>query len=238
MADIATLQYNWRNFSADRGKAKRDLVLEEERIEDEIREMREGLIEKKRQFEEDWKQKKVELKAALDEAVKSEIRKGRSAQEILRELGSNNTVWIYKLRAEVMAEEGNGPAILKPVSAPKPVESTPPQQDSEQGEAVPEPEPDSTIEGIKWLHHDHEGVHRWLISEDYRYVKKHGVEGTPHEGKWFMVDVEGHFVAGDKALFESTPKREFSQRVQMLKDLLAGEFPFQKLKLSPNRWTS
>ena len=230
MADIHSLQYRWRNFSADRGKARRELAEEAEGLRAQALELEEEARRKERAFDEEWKTLKVELKQQFDEAVKDELRKDRSAQEVLRELGSNNTVWIYKLRSEVMAEQEAG-AKKTPLKAVPSIKEG--DTSSSEHEAIPDPD----IEGVEWQHHDHEGVHRWLISKDRRYIKRYGVEGTQHEGKYFIADTDNNFVAGDKKLYEGTSKSDLLSRANMLIDLIEGNFQ-GKIKLSSNRWTA
>lgn len=233
MADIHSLQYEWRNFSANRGKAHRAVSDQADQLRAQALELEEKARRIEREHTEEWKVKKVQLKEAFDEAVKDELRTGRSAQEVLRELGSNNTVWIYKLRAEVMAElESSGKKASTPALKIVPNhedEDTP----SEEIESLPDPD----IEGVEWQHHDHEGVHRWLISKDRQYIKRYGVEGTPYEGKYFIADTDNNFVSGDKKLYENTPKSDLLTRANMLIDLLEGNFQ-GRIKLSPNKWKS
>jgi hypothetical protein len=143
------------------------------------------------------------------------LRTGRSAQSILRELNSQNTVWMYSLAAEVK-EEGPGG-----------LEGTP------DFEAVP----DELLEGVEWVHHDHTGVHRWLLSKDMRYIKRYGAEGSEFENEWFVCNRDYNFVAGNKALFDATSKSEMGKRVAMLEKLLTGTYS-GKIKLGENRWVA
>jgi hypothetical protein len=87
------------------------------------------------------------------------------------------------------------------------------------------------------VHHDHTGVHGWLVSEDGNYVKRYGVEDTPFEDQWFVSDKDHNFVAGDRELFDKTPKAEFIQRLTMLSDLLQGTYT-GKIKLALNKYRS
>jgi hypothetical protein len=207
------LQFQWRNFAIDRGKARREVQAEVDVKQEQMNALREEILSLEQTFEENWKNRKTELRANLDEAVKAELRKGRSAQSILRELGSQNTVWMYGLAAEVKEEGGQ--------------------------EVMPDfqPVPDEEIDGVQWLHHDHTGVHRWLLSADGKYIKRYGAEGSEYDGQSFVCNRDYAFVAGSKPLFEATSKSEMGKRVAMLEKLLSGTYG-GKIKLGENRWVA
>lgn len=213
MTALQTLQFKWRNFAIDRGKARREVQAEVDVKQEQINALREEILSLEQTFEEKWKNRKTELRSALDEAVKAELRKGRSAQAVLRELGSQNTVWMYGLAAEVKEEGGQ--------------------------EALPDfqPVPDEEIEGVQWLHHDHTGVHRWLLSADGKYIKRYGAEGSEFDGQSFICNRDYAFVAGSKPLYEATSKSEMGKRVTMLEKLLSGTYA-GKIKLGDNRWVA
>ena len=213
--NIQSLQYQWRNFAVDRGKARREVQAEVDVMQEQINQLRERILSKEQEFDEYWKNRKVEIRTQLDEAVKDELRAGRSAQAILRDLGSQNTVWIYGLAAEVKEEGPLGADMLPDIQAV----------------------PDEVIEGVEWLHHDHTGVHRWLLSKDLRYIKRYGAEGSEYEDQWFICNREYQFVAGNKALFDATSKSEMGKRISMLEKLLNGEYT-GKIKLGDNRWVA
>lgn len=213
MTTLQSLQFQWRNFAIDRGKARREVQAEVDVKQEQMNALREEILSLEQTFEEKWKNRKTELRSALDEAVKTELRKGRSAQSILRELGSQNTVWIYGLAAEVKEEGGQ--------------------------EALPDfqPIPDEEIEGVEWLHHDHTGVHRWLLSADGKYIKRYGAEGSEFDGQSFICNRDYAFVAGSKPLYDATAKAEMGKRVAMLEKLLTGTYA-GKIKLGDNRWVA
>lgn len=102
---LAELQRRWRAFSADRAKAKRVIQEQDDKDNAEIARLREAIIKRNTEFDEKWRQDKADLQKARDEAVKAAMSgpEGRSAQSILRQLGSNNTVWMYELRGQVQA---------------------------------------------------------------------------------------------------------------------------------------
>jgi hypothetical protein len=203
-----------------------------------INELQAEITEMEKSFDAEWKARKAERREALDEAAIEMMMAGKSAQAVLHELGSNNTVWIYKLRHIAMErlglekpddEEPKQPqtaqiATVHPITASMPV-----------FQQAPSSEPDANLEGVSWLHHDHTGVHGWLVSTDGNYVKKYGQEGTPFEDKWFVADRDHNFVAGDRGLFDKAPATEFIQRMTMLTDLLEGRYA-GKIRLSPNRY--
>jgi hypothetical protein len=213
MTELQTLQYQWRNFAIDRGKARREVQAEVDVKQEQINALREEIMTLEQGFEEKWKNRKSELRGGLDEGVKAELRKGRSAQSILRELNSQNTVWMYGLAAEVKEEA------------------------TSQVESDFKPVPDAEIEGVEWLHHDHTGVHRWLVSADGRYIKRYGAEGSEFDGVSFVCNRDYAFVAGSKELFEATSKSEMGKRVAMLEKLLSGTYG-GKIRLGDNRWVA
>lgn len=219
-AYLASLEYRWRNFTAERAKAQQELEVELQEDLAEAARLKQGITVKRQQFKADSKRLKAELAAERDEAVKAELRTGRPAQDVLREIGSSNTVWIYGLLDQVRKEQAAA--------------------DREKLLAVHEdsyePEQDEQVENIKWEHHDHTGVHRWLVSTDRTYFKKYGVEGTPHEGEWFIADTNFQFVDGSKSLYDATPREEMVRRTGMLIELLEGSYEGKKY-LEPNRWT-
>ena len=213
MTALQTLQFQWRNFAIDRGKARREVQADVDIKQEQMNALREEILALEQNFEEKWKNRKTELRSALDEAVKEELRRGRSAQSVLRELGSQNTVWMYGLAAEVKEEGGQ--------------QSLPDFQ----------PVPDADIDGVQWLHHDHTGVHRWLLSADGRYIKRYGAEGSEFDGLAFVCNRDYAFVAGSRALYEATSKSEMGKRVAMLEKLLSGTYS-GKIKLGDNRWVA
>jgi hypothetical protein len=116
--DMYELQQRWRAFSADRAKAKRDIQALDDADIAEIERLRQGTIRRNADFDEKWRTEKADRQRRRDEAVMTELAiPGRSAQGILKDLGSNNTVWIYALRAQVMA--------INPIQAPGNVNSQP-----------------------------------------------------------------------------------------------------------------
>lgn len=240
MADIGALNYAWRNFSAERGKARLELLGEIEARKDQINKLQAEITEMEKSFDAEWKERKAKRKEALDNAVMAELASGRSAQDVLRELGSNNTVWIYKLRTRALEGQAEHKepepeyreqapsgqmATVHPITSSMPV-----------FQQAPQSVPDGVLEGVSWLHHDHTGVHGWLVSTEGNYVKHYGAEGTPAEDKWFVADRDHNFVAGDLELFEKTPQTEFIQRVTMLHDLLSGKYPPSRIRISPNKY--
>jgi len=215
MSDMIELQRRWRAFSADRAKAKHHIQELDAADNEEIARLREQIIKRNVTFTETWRTAKADLQQKRDEAVMAEMAgpNGRSAQSILQELGSNNTVWIYELRSRVQAmgalpEQGN-------VNTYTP---------SENLHSVPDlPEPEATLSvpaETRWRYHNHVGVVGWLISEDGTLIKKYGAAQTDFEGEWFICDQERNFIDGSRELFESTPKGEITRKVKLLNSLL------------------
>jgi hypothetical protein len=227
-SNMIELQKRWRAFSADRAKAKRDIQALDDADNAEIARLREGIIRRNAEFDEKWRNDKVTLQQKRDEAVMQEMSgpMGRSAQAILRDLGSNNTVWIYELRARLQAigalpEQGNVNSYTPPAE----------REAAKLEEAASNP-----YAGIKWDHHNHQGVVGWLLSQDRTLVKKYGAANTDFEGQWFIADRDHTFQAGSQELFEATPKGEVTRKTNMLEALLDETYT-GRVKLVDNPYT-
>lgn len=231
--NMIELQRRWRAFSADRAKAKRLIQAEDDRDNAEIARLREAIIKRNSEFDDKWRQDKITLQKDRDEAVMQAMSgpEGRSAQSILRDLGSNNTVWIYELRGRLQAL-GALPEQVN-VNTYTPSEDLQPQQ--QQQSAQLEVVPDAATE---WLHHGHQGVVGWLLSEDRTQVKRYGAEGSDFEGEWFIADRETKdYVAGSQELYDATPKGEITRKANLL-EALVDETHTGRVKLVDNPYTS
>jgi len=234
--NMIELQRRWRAFSADRAKAKRDIQAMDDRDNAEIARLREAIITRNSEFDDKWRQDKIDLQKARDEAVMQAMSgpEGRSAQSILRDLGSNNTVWIYELRGRLQAlgvlpEQVNVNTFIPQAERQ--------QQQVQQQAAQLEEAVAPTVTDEKWLHHNHQGVVGWLLSEDRKLVKKHGAEGSDFEGQWFIAERESkELVAGSQELFESTPKGEITRKANLLESLLDETYT-GRVKLVDNPYT-
>ena len=233
--DMYELQKRWRAFSADRAKAKRDIQELDDADNAEIDRLREQIRARNVAFDEHWRTAKADLQKRRDEAVMAELAiPGRSAQGILKDLGSNNTVWIYDLRAQVMA--------VKPIPAATNVNTYFPPEERQQQQVQQQaaqlelagPDPFS----IKWQHHNHQGVVGWLLSADGNLIKRYGADKTDFEGQWFIADrASKEYQAGSRELYESTAKGEMTRRINMLEKLLDGSYE-GRIKEVANPYTS
>ena len=234
--NMIELQRRWRAFSADRAKAKRDIQAMDDRDNAEIARLREAIITRNSEFDDKWRQDKIDLQKARDEAVMQAMSgpEGRSAQSILRDLGSNNTVWIYELRGRLQAlgvlpEQVNVNTFIPQAERQ--------QQQVQQQAAQLEEAVAPTVTDLLLLHHNHQGVVGWLLSEDRTLVKKHGAEGSDFEGQWFIAERESkEFVAGSQELFEATPKGEITRKANLLESLLDETYT-GRVKLVDNPYT-
>jgi hypothetical protein len=235
--EVVRLQQQWRGFAAERSKAKRELEEHTEKNNAEITRLRDENARLTSEFDEKWRTKKQEIQEARDLAVMQELATGRSAQSILKELGSNNTVWIYDLRAKVQAA-GSLPAgtnLNSPQVQVFEEQQQQIQQQSAQLTLVPDYEPE-VLPGMKWSHHNHQGVVGWLISDNGKYIKKYGAEGTDFEGQWFVCDRDKDFIGGSRDLFEATPKGEITRKIKLLESLLDDSYT-GRVKLVDNPYT-
>lgn len=228
------LQKRWRAFSADRAKAKRAIQALDDADNATIAKLREGIIRRNAEFDEKWRKDKVDLQLARDEAVMQAMSgpMGRPAQAILRELGSNNTVWIYELRARLQAL-GALPEQTNLNSYTPPEDRVPLEELQSEADA----EVSKLLASTQWEYHKHQGVIGWLISKDRSLIKKHGLAGTEYEGDWFVADREHNFMAGSEELFEATSKGEVTRKIKMLESLLDETYT-GRIKEVDNPYTS
>lgn len=229
MSDIVRLHNQWRGFTTERSRAQKELNDKNEADLAEIARIQDRIEERKATFENVWKGKKQRLQKQRDEAVMQELANGTPAQTILREIESNNTVWIYGLRKEVLANT--------PIPSPPNMHTR-----NAHGTTAFAVEPSTDTDTLtlpaktKWEYHDHTGVHTWLLSEDRTLVKKYGAEGTDFEGEWFICSRDGEFIEGNEELFDSIPKGELTRRTNMLEQLLDGTYT-KATKLVENKYT-
>lgn len=169
------LQAEWDNFSA----AKRDAAAK---------------------FDEEWRNRKEQIKDALHEAVREMFREGKGVTDISRITGNTNYTILYKLRADVKA------------GAPRKIVKT---EVETKAVAVPE---------LAWDYSDHIGTHGWLLSTDRNYVKVYGSTGTTFDGEYAVATKDHTFVDGNEALLFSISARDFNKKVTLLSELLAGTY--------------
>lgn len=233
--DMIELQRRWRAFSTDRAKAKRVIQAQDDADNAEIARLREGIIKRNADFDEKWRNDKAALQLARDEAVMQAMSgpDGRSAQAILRDLGSNNTVWIYELRARLQAAGALPEQVnVNSFTPPEERQQQQVQQQAAQLELV------SGVPDVEWEHHGHQGTIGWLLSEDRTLVKRHGAAKTEFEGLWFIADRDTkEYVAGSEELFEATPKGEITRKAKLLESLLDETYT-GRVKLVDNPYTS
>lgn len=235
MSDIVRLHNQWRGFTTERSRAQKEVNEKNEADLAEIARIQDRIAERNITFENVWKGKKARLQKQRDEAVMQEMANGTPAQTILKEIQSNNTVWIYGLRRKLLAET---PLPPQPnINTRNEHGTTAFAISGDSTESEPEGNTTTlTLTQPHWKHHDHVGVHGWLLSEDYTQVKKYGAEGTDFEGEWFIASRDGEFVAGNEDLFHATPKGEITRRTNMLQQLLDGTYE-RAVRLKENPYT-
>lgn len=234
MSDIVRLHNQWRGFTTERSRAQKEVNEKNEADLATIARLQEAITERNRVFENTWKDKKSRLQKQRDEAVMQEMANGTPAQTILKEIQSNNTVWIYGLRRQLLAEQ---PIPAQPnINTRNAHGTTAIPIGGGSAEAEPQQGNTLTLAPRKWLHHNHIGVHGWLLSEDYTEVKKYGAEGTDFEGEWFIASRDGEFIEGNEELFRATPKGEITRRTNMLQQLLEGTYE-KAIRERENKYT-
>jgi CheY-like chemotaxis protein len=196
MSSIVELHNRWRGFAADRAKARREVDAKIEANNSEIERLRAENIELNTEFTEHWAKTKKELQEARDRAVMDAMAEGMSGQQVLRELGSRNTVWIYDLRKR-LAAEGRLPATLN--------ENSPIEQLQQAKAREPAPDP------ITWLTHPSLELAGWSISDDFDLIKR-----ERRGGAWFICGPDNEFMRGDKSFYESTGKDTIGKQADLL----------------------
>lgn len=158
-----------------------------------------------RAVEEEHRQRRVDVKEALHEAVRDLFRQGMTVPQVSNLISNTNYSLLYKLKGD----SGAPKRTVHEVSALE-----------LEDEIVELPD-------VEWEFHDHIGVHGWLVSDDRKYVKFYGQKGTTFEGEWAIVEVDGEiriFIGGNLELNNSVSPTEFEKKVTMLTGLLDGTY--------------
>lgn len=207
MSTMIELHNRWRGFAADRAKARKAVDQQIEENNAEIERLRQENISLNTGFADKWAKDKKELQEARDRAVMdamaSEDRGGLgwSGQEVLRQLGSRNTVWIYDLRKR-LAAEGRLPETVNENSSVELLKSA-----SKRKAAAQEP----AFGHVKWLRDTDPELAGWYISDDLTLVKR-----ERRGGVWFICGPQNEFLDGDKAFYDSTDPALISKQADLL----------------------
>lgn len=208
MSNILELHNKWRGFSADRAKARREIDERIEKNNAEIERLRLENIDLNTQFQSEWSAKKKELQEARDRAVMEAMAgpDGRSGQDILRELGSRNTVWIYDLRKRLAAEG----RLVQPVNENSPIEQILEAKEAKARKAAAQPGP---YAHMQWLAVPDPALAGWSITEDFTLVKR-----ERRGGVYFICGPNNEFLDGDKAFYDSTDPELITHQADALMD--------------------
>lgn len=217
MANFIELHNQWRGFTTDRAKARKaiddELAENNEKIEElRLRNVQLNTVVNS-EFRAEWNRRKTELQEARDRAVMEEMAKGKSAQAILRELGSQNTVWIYKLRARLVAE-GRLPETMNENSIPS-------KERLNAKQALDAQMDDSEYAQVQWHAGTGPDLTGWYISDDFQLVKR-----ERRGGRWFIVGPHNEFLKGDRGFYDLTGEEAIQDHADKLMSLLEdGEHP-------------
>lgn len=192
MADMLELHNKWRGFTADRAVARREIDEKVDANNAEIERLRMENIDLNTGFQEKWSKAKKQLQEDRDRAVMEALAEGMSGQEVLRILGSRNTVWIYDLRKR-LAAEGRLPEAVN--------ENSPIERIKEANERKASKTSDSSdpFAHVKWLRIEEPEFAGWSISDDFTLVKR-----ERRGGIWFICGPQNEYVDGDKHFYDST----------------------------------
>lgn len=213
MSTMIELHNRWRGFAADRAKARSEVDQQIEENNAEIERLRLRNIELNIEFNEKWTKEKKQLQEARDRAVMDAMATeesgglGMSGQEVLRELGSRNTVWVYDLRKR-LAAEGRVP---ETVNENSPVELL---KSAANRKAKPQPKSDD-FSRIKWLRPEGVEFAGWAISDDFNLVKR-----ERRGGVWFIAGPNNEFLGGDRRFYDATDQNLISQQADLLMNRL------------------
>lgn len=201
MSKITDIQAEWRGFAAKRGLAMKALNELKERNNAEIERLRTEMNEAEAEFQETWRQNKANLAIERDEIVAEALLSGRSALSILNEMGSQNTVWIYKLRNEL-------------ITAGKLIEANVDNSFTADADKLRLERDPSEYDQVKWLSGPGAQLTGWYISEDLQLVKRERRE------RWFIAGPENEFLKGDRGFYTLTGDKTISERADMLMDAI------------------
>lgn len=148
-------------------------------------------------FDYEWSQKKAALKAEVELLMAEEIQRGTSIPKIMKALRCKNGNWLYQVRDSIEQYRG----------ASK-----------------------EEMAGTKWEHSDVIAVHRYALacapeSSEWAFVLMHGALDTGYEGDFCVFDFNtGHFISGNRALFDAETAGSMAQRAKMLSEILGGTY--------------
>ena len=148
-------------------------------------------------FDMEWGQKKQALKLEVELLIAEEIQRGTSIPKIMKSLGCKNATWLYQVRDNIEQYRG----------ASK-----------------------EEMADTKWEWSDVIAVHRYALgcapeSSEWAFVLLHGALDTGYEGDYCVFDYKtGHFISGDRAVFDDVTEGVKAQRSKMLAEILEGVY--------------
>lgn len=148
-------------------------------------------------FDYEWSGKKTALKAEVEALMAEEIQRGTSIPKIMKTLGCKNANWLYAVRDNIEQYRG----------ASK-----------------------EEMADTKWEWSDVIAVHRYALgcapdSSEWAFVLLHGALDTGYEGDYCVFDFKtGHFISGNRAVFDADTEGSKAQRVKMLAEILEGVY--------------
>lgn len=148
-------------------------------------------------FDYEWSQKKSALKREVEGLMAEEIQKGTSIPKIMKTLGCKNVNWLYQVRDNIELYRG----------ASK-----------------------EEMADTKWEFSDVIAVHRYALgcppdSSEWAFVLLQGALDTGYEGDHCVFDFEtGHFISGNRAVYDDVTDTARTQRTKMLAEILGGTY--------------
>lgn len=151
----------------------------------------------KSQFDYEWSRKKTALKAEVEALIAEQLEAGVSVPKLMKDLNCKSPNWLYTIKDGIEL-----------------------YRDATQEEMA----------GTIWEHSDATSVHRYALGHDpaesgYAYVMLKGAIDSEFEGTQCIFEFgTGHFITGNRTLFDSVTSTVKKQRSQLLADILMGVY--------------
>lgn len=212
MSKLKEIQDQWRGFAAVAAKLRQKAAEETAEIDEQIA----ALIKRKREIklstEKEVSERKNQIKEAREQAALEAMADeesgglGWSGQEVLRQLGSMNTVWVYDLRRQLVAE-----GRIKGESLNENSDISDLKAAREKQRAKNDPMDASEYDHVNWIAGQGPDLLTWYISGDMQLVKRAG-----RGGKWFIAGPGNELLKGDKSFYDLTGQEEIADKANQL----------------------
>lgn len=161
---------------------------------------------RKAAFDLDWSQRKVQLKAQVENLIAEQLQAGVSIPKLMRELGSRNPAWFYAVKENLSMYRG----------------------------AAKEDMVGTHWEWSDATNVHRYGLGKSPETNEWAFVLMHGAVDSEFEHEKCMFEFEsGHFITGNHALYDSVTEGVRQQRSHVLAEILDGTYT-KKLRRDTN----